>query len=90
MRAVSAIIRGRVQGVGFRYATRRLADQLGVVGWVGNRPDGSVEVWAQGTPSRLAQLLLFLDRGPAGAAVAAVETEDTDPDPTLTGFEVRF
>ncbi len=90
MRAVSAIVSGRVQGVGFRYATERMADQLGVVGWVRNRPDGSVEVWAQGTEGRITQLLAFLQRGPTYAVVASVETKDADPDPALSGFDVRL
>jgi acylphosphatase len=90
MRAVRAIVRGRVHGVGFRYATERTAERLDVAGWVRNRPDGSVEVWAQGPDDELARLAGFLQLGPAAAVVTSVETEDVDPDPTLTGFDIRF
>ncbi|MDH3680030.1 MAG: acylphosphatase [Acidimicrobiia bacterium] len=88
-RAFTAIVKGRVQGVGFRFTTWRLAAELGVLGWVRNRPDGSVEVWAQGTEDSLAALASFLDNGPLGAVVTAVETRTTDPDPTLARFEIR-
>lgn len=88
--ALTAVVDGRVQGVGFRYATWRLAAELGLAGWVRNRPDGSVEVWAQGPSSSLARLTAFLAEGPPGAAVWSVETTETDPDPALTSFDVRF
>lgn len=88
--AFIAVVSGHVQGVGFRYATTRLAQQLGLAGWVRNRPDGVVEVWAQGPAERLADLSAFLRHGPAGAAVTAIELGPTDPDPSLTGFEVRL
>lgn len=87
-RAFTAIVEGRVQGVGFRYATWRLAAELGVVGWVRNRPDGSVEVWAQGNEESLASMSAFLDRGPAGAVVTSVARTAADPDPALARFEI--
>ena len=88
--AFVAVVSGRVQGVGFRYATRRVAQRLGLAGWVRNRIDGTVEVWAQGPAERLAELSTFLRRGPDGARVTAVELGPTNPDPSLTGFEVRM
>ncbi len=89
MRAFTAVVRGQVQGVGFRFTTRRLAAELGLVGWVRNRSDGAVEVWAQGPGDSLARLSAFLDDGPFGATVVSVETAATDPDPTLSRFEIR-
>lgn len=70
---LEARVRGRVQGVGFRYATERRARALGLTGYVRNEADGSVLVVAEGVPERLGQLLDWLRRGPPGARVAAVQ-----------------
>ena len=88
--AIRAEVRGLVQGVGFRYITRGTARQLGVVGWVRNLPGGSVEVWAQGASNAIDRLQEFLEAGPTGALVESVAVEIVEPDPALTGFEVRF
>ena len=53
-RAVRATVTGRVQGVGFRYYTAEKARSLGVVGWVGNEPDGSVALHAEGADEAVA------------------------------------
>ncbi len=66
-------LKGRVQGVGFRYFVQRSASQLSVAGWVRNRWDGSVEVVAEGPRPQLDQLLGALRRGPAGAQVDTVQ-----------------
>lgn len=79
---------GVVQGVGFRMSTVRTARELGLTGWVRNRPDGSVEVWAQGPAVRLRRLEAFLGRGPIGARVTRVDVADVDPDSSLTRFDV--
>lgn len=65
-------ITGRVQGVGFRWFTRRSADDLGVRGSVRNRPDGSVEIHAEGTESSLERFEERVRRGPPGARVDEV------------------
>jgi acylphosphatase len=82
-------VTGRVQGVGFRYATRREALAGGVVGWVRNLPDGAVEVHAHGSSEAIATLLVFLHRGPRLADVASVETHAVAADPSLGTFEIR-
>lgn len=89
-RAINGFIRGRVQGVGFRYATRAEARLLGLSGWVANRPDGSVQVWAQGSADLVSRFVTFLQEGPRHARVASVQIDEMTPDDTLEGFDVRF
>ena len=90
IRAISALVRGSVQGVGYRYSTRQMARELRLVGWVRNEMDGSVRVWAQGPAPAMARFSSFLERGPAGAVVATVQVVDVEPDPTLDRFDIRF
>jgi acylphosphatase len=66
------IVRGLVQGVGYRACCRRQALDLGLSGWVRNRPDGSVELEAEGPPHRLGELRLWCEKGPPGAQVSSV------------------
>ncbi len=66
-------VTGRVQGVGFRWWTRKLARDLGLVGRVRNLEDGSVEVRAAGSEDGLERLEQALRRGPPAARVDAVE-----------------
>jgi DNA ligase D-like protein (predicted 3'-phosphoesterase) len=73
--AVRATVRGGVQGIGFRDATRREAHRLGVMGWVRNEDDGSVLVHAEGSGQAVEQFLTFLRKGPPGARVDEVEDE---------------
>jgi acylphosphatase len=68
-----AVVRGRVQGVGFRWFVRERARELGVRGWVRNRADGSVEVEAAGEPESLERLRRSLVTGPSGAHVSALD-----------------
>jgi acylphosphatase len=72
--ALSAIIHGAVQGVGFRYSCYQIAVQRGLTGWVRNGEDGSVEVWAEGPQDELEVLLKWLKRGPRWARVNEVES----------------
>lgn len=67
-------IRGRVQGVGFRWAMCETATRLGLAGWVRNRSDGSVEAAVFGPSDRVAQLCDWARQGPPGAWVSEVET----------------
>jgi acylphosphatase len=86
---IRAVIRGRVQGVFFRGFTERSAAALGLQGWVRNRPDGSVEVLAEGSRADLQALLAALGRGPAAARVDAVETEWLEASGEFPDFRIR-
>jgi acylphosphatase len=82
------LVRGRVQGVGYRYFVLRQADALGVTGFARNRADGAVEVVAEGTDDALAGLEGRLREGPAFAEVTGVERETIEPRGDA-GFHVR-
>jgi len=83
------IVRGRVQGVGFRWFVEREADLLGIAGWVRNNPDSSVEVLAQGTKEQLAGLRSRLREGPRAARVDDVEEFDTAPISEMRTFRIE-
>jgi acylphosphatase len=72
METVHLEIRGRVQGVGFRWYVMELARKLELAGWVRNRPDGIVELAAAGEPDALAKLEAAVAKGPPGAQVEEV------------------
>jgi acylphosphatase len=82
------IVHGRVQGVFFRDSTRREARRHGVVGWVANRPDGTVEAWFEGPDEAVDALVRWCHHGPPRAAVERVEVERAEPR-GLAGFEIR-
>jgi acylphosphatase len=82
------VVRGRVQGVFFRDATRRRAEAAGVAGWVRNRPDGAVEAVTEGDPPAVQELVEFARRGPSRAQVDSAEVTEEDPE-GISGFEVR-
>ncbi len=74
-KAVRAVVRGRVQAVGFREEVRREARRLGVMGWVRNAEDGTVLVHAEGAEDAVDDLVALLGTGPPAARVAEVEVE---------------
>lgn len=80
-------IRGRVQGVGYRWSMTREAERLGLAGWVRNRLDGSVEAVVAGDAEGVEALIVWAQRGPAGAAVIAVNVEEAAG--VFDGFEQR-
>jgi acylphosphatase len=82
------LVRGRVQGVGFRWFVARTARKLGLTGHARNLPDGSVEVVASGEPAELERLAHELAKGPPGAVVAGVEVENLDHAVVARSFEI--
>ena len=82
------VVRGHVQGVFFRDAVRRLAQQRGVGGWVANRPDGTVEAVFEAHPDAIERLVDFCREGPRGARVDSVDVFDEEPE-GLAAFSVR-
>ena len=83
------LVRGRVQGVGFRWFVEREAHILGVAGWVRNNSDGSVEVLAMGTRDQLAGLGSRLREGPRAARVDDVEESEAHPVEGLHSFRIE-
>jgi len=70
------LVSGMVQGVGFRFYAQRAAERLGLSGYVMNRHDGRVEVYAIGEPGPLQELMIELRQGPRGASVSDVTEEE--------------
>ena len=89
-KAFSAIVSGRVQGVGFRYWACREAEGLGLVGWVRNNDDGSVEIVAEGEASALDRFAAWLEAGPPGAFVERLDRRPIAPTGYYTSFIVEF
>ncbi len=83
------LVRGRVQGVGFRWFAEREALILQIAGWVRNNPDGSVEVLAMGTREQLSGMRSRLREGPRAARVDDVEESEAEPAAGLNSFQVR-
>ena len=83
-----AVIRGEVQGVGFRYFVLDSARPLGLRGWVRNRADGAVELTAEGERAQLESLLEDAKRGPRHASVTDVEVEWSEAEGDLGPFEL--
>jgi|SRR5215469_9730842 len=83
------LVRGRVQGVGFRWFVEREAHILQVAGWVQNNPDGTVEVLAQGTREQLAGLHSRLREGPRAARVDDVKVSDAEAVKGMASFQIR-
>ena len=80
-------VRGKVQGVGYRFSTVRRAHMLGVTGWVQNLENGTVEALVQGTPDQVDQMLEWMRRGPPAAAVTELTTERRFLDKRYSRFE---
>ena len=87
---LSAIVHGIVQGVNFRYYTRLKASKSGLVGYVRNRWDGTVEVVVEGERDALERLLAWLQVGPRSAIVKWVDAQWDEPKGEFTRFQVRY
>jgi acylphosphatase len=90
MAFVRAIVQGRVQGVGYRWFARDVAQRLGVKGFVRNLPDGDVEVQAVGDRAVLEKLIGQLRRGPGFAYITDVVCEWADEGPAFSDFRITF
>ena len=90
MQARRFVVKGRVQGVGYRYFAIRAADESGVVGTVRNLPDGSVEAIAEGSAEALAEFRQNLARGPSYAHVTSVDETRLEPTGRYRGFNVVY
>lgn len=87
---VRARVTGVVQGVWYRGSTQARASELGLVGWVRNLRDGSVELEAEGGQAQVDQLVAWCKRGPLAARVGAVAVEVLAPCASESDFEVRY
>lgn len=83
------VLRGCVQGVGFRFFTVEAARVEGIHGWVANRPDGAVEIVAEGDREALDRFEQRIRRGPPGARVDEVSVDADVPTGRATGFSIR-
>ncbi len=90
MIAFEVYVSGNVQGVGFRYFTRRVARELGVRGYVKNLSDGRVYIYAVGDEIMLDKFMSAINRGPPMAIVRKVEVREVEIDESFDGFEVRY
>ena len=89
MIATRLVIRGRVQGVGYRYSMVDAAQALNVTGWVRNRRDGTVEALVQGEAAAIDAILAWCSHGPPSARVDAIDTMAAEADAMLDSFGHR-
>lgn len=85
---VKVRIYGQVQGVFFRHSAKREAERLGLVGWVKNNDDGSVEVLAQGPKDKLEEFVAWCKKGPPSASVEDVEVSWSRETDAFGSFEI--
>lgn len=90
MKKIIINVYGHVQGVFFRYTTRKVARKLALTGFVKNMPDGSVYIEAEGPENKLLELLEFANKGPKYAKVENVTHEFKEPENKFKGFEYSF
>lgn len=86
---VEVSVRGRVQGVGYRYYVLGLAAELGLPGWVANEPDGTVRCVAEGLRPPLERFAEAVAGGPPGARVTEVRVSWSAAEGSFSRFEVR-
>jgi acylphosphatase len=89
LRQLRIVVSGRVQGVGFRYTARDQAQDLGLRGWVRNRPSGEVEIVAEGREDVLKMLAAWAHLGPPAAHVSRVHEEWSEYTGQFGDFRIR-
>ncbi len=87
--AKRAIFEGRVQGVGFRFSVKEIAQGFDVVGWVANLPDGRVQLEVQGAAEEVEQFLEAILQSYLRSHIHRQSIQVTDPVESLRGFEIR-
>jgi acylphosphatase len=87
--ARSIVVRGFVQGVGYRYFLLKEAERLALTGWVENREDRSVAMVVEGEEESIAELIERLHEGPPVAVVETLEVEEREPTGQYRSFDVR-
>ncbi len=90
MKRLRIVVKGRVQGVGFRYFTQMQAEKLGVTGWCTNCADGSVLIEAQGTDEQLGHFLDCLRQGPPLAQVSDLASHEVPVQLEEHSFRIRY
>jgi acylphosphatase len=89
LKTVYVVVSGRVHGVGFRYFVKQKAEDLHILGWVRNTPDGKVEIEAEGDTESLDVFLNWIKIGPARANISSVSMIEIYPCRDFTGFYIR-
>jgi acylphosphatase len=87
---VKIFVLGFVQGVGFRRFIRKNAQKLGLTGWVRNTTDGRVEIMAQGSEEKIAQLKVVAEKGNIFSDVKSVVVDVLEDSENFTSFELKF
>ncbi|MBN1550707.1 acylphosphatase [bacterium] len=91
MRTLKVQVSGRVQGVGYRYFTRKIANKLGILGTVRNLVNGNVEIIAQADIEALDEFIEYLRQGPSMARVSEIDSADiTHSAPAFQSFDIVF
>jgi acylphosphatase len=90
MQRVHMIVHGKVQGVGFRWHTQQLAARYGIVGWVRNRSDGTVEIDAQGPTEAMNKFVQGVRKGSPFSKVTRISTQSKAPRKDLRSFQITY
>lgn len=86
---IKLFITGKVQGVGYRFSAKQQAEQLGITGWVNNRPNGNVEIVAEGHQEQLNQFIIWAQNGPQFANVLNVVINNLIANNEFDQFSIR-
>ncbi len=90
LKCLHLLVHGHVQGVGFRYYAKDLADAAGVSGWVRNVQGGRVEAVVQGPAGKVDDLIALLKKGPPWGKVSEIEVVEEPFEEGLVGFTIRY